>query len=184
VTTILRSLRAEWKCHGLPDRLSPAASSSGCCSGNVTVRIISSFRSDSPPTSSQDTFGILGASIASEYASCIVSAHRTENVCYEYDLHSINVHETTTRSVQPTPNKCTMICGRESKKEHIRKMSYCDCTSITKMPQVSMKARITVCVCVKHICVGVDSVTVFAFSSLCNHYIIQHLNYQTVHLAG
>jgi hypothetical protein len=58
--------RDEYKHNNLPDRFSPVASSSGCWSGNMIVRIISSFRSDNPPTSFQDTFGILGASIASE----------------------------------------------------------------------------------------------------------------------
>jgi hypothetical protein len=49
----------------------------------MIVRIISSFRSDNPPTSFQDTFGILGASIASEYAACMVSAYRAQNIGIE-----------------------------------------------------------------------------------------------------
>lgn len=51
-----------------------------------------------------------------------------------------------------------MICGRESKTGQVKKMNYCDFTIITKMPQVSMKARITVrvcvCVCKAYLCGG------------------------------
>jgi len=79
-----------------------------------------------------------------EYKTCVMNMIY---IVYKYMKQSQG-------RLQPAPNKCTMICGRESKKGHIRKISYCDCKSITKMPQVSMKARITVCVCVC-VCVSV-----------------------------
>ena len=57
-------------CMRLPDRFfSPSANNSGCSSGSCIVSKMSNLTCASPPTSSHDTLGILGAPMLSEYES-------------------------------------------------------------------------------------------------------------------